>query len=256
MLLLLPPSETKRDGGDEAPLDASRLRFPALGASRVELVQAVVSLASDDAATIAALKLGPKQHGEIARNRALTTSATMPAIDRYTGVLYDALDASTLTDDARAFAAEHLVIQSALLGPIGGLDPVPAYRLSHDSRVPGIVLRRHWATDAAAELASRSGLLLDLRSEGYAALAPLPVRRDAVFLRVLTEAADGKRRALNHFNKQAKGRFTRAVLEAGVDFGTAEELLEWGSDAGWRLEWHTADGVRPASGPEELALIV
>ena len=40
----------------------------------------------------AALGVSDKQDDEIARNAALWTSPTMPAVARYTGVLYDALD--------------------------------------------------------------------------------------------------------------------------------------------------------------------
>ncbi|SMQ70517.1 hypothetical protein SAMN06295909_2089 [Plantibacter sp. VKM Ac-1784] len=253
MLILLPPSETKRDGGDGRALDTALLRFPGLSSSRNDCLEALVSLAADEAATVKALKLGPKQLGEVQRNRAAATSPTMPAIDRYTGVLYDALDAATLPQEARRFAAEHLAVHSALLGPVGALDPIPAYRLSHDSRLPGFVLKRHWAGQVARELNAVPGVLLDLRSEGYAALGPLPDRVGAVYLRVLTVGDDGRRRALNHFNKQGKGRFTRALLEAGVDHPDVESLLDWARSTGWVLDVHArADDGRVA----ELALVV
>jgi len=253
VLILLPPSETKRDGGDGRALDTALLRFPGLSSSRNELVRALVALAADERATVAALKLGPTQLGEVARNAAAATSPTMPAIDRYTGVLYGALDAGSLSVDARRFAAGHLLVHSALLGPVGGLDAVPAYRLSHDSRVPGFVLKRHWPGAVSEALDSVPGVLLDLRSEGYAALGPLPQRPGAVYLRVLTEGADGTRRALNHFNKQGKGRFTRALLDAGIDHPDIDSLLRWAADSGWRLDVHArADDGRVS----ELALVV
>lgn len=253
MLILLPPSETKRDGGDGRALDTAALRFPGLSSSRNDVLGALVSLASDESATITALKLGPKQLAEVGRNRAAATSATMPALDRYTGVLYDALDAATLTPDARRFAGEHLVVHSALLGPVGALDEIPAYRLSYDSRLPGFVLKRHWAKPVARELDAVPGLQLDLRSEGYAALGPLPERDGAVYLRVLTVGDDGRRRALNHFNKQGKGRFSRALLEAGVDHPDVESLLDWARATGWVLDVHArSDDGRIT----ELALVV
>ncbi|MET1053171.1 MAG: peroxide stress protein YaaA [Mycetocola sp.] len=245
MLILLPPSETKRVGGTGRSLSLDVLRFPELTDARRALTTDVVALSADRDAAIAALKLGPKQHIEVETNRLLWESPTLPALDRYTGVLFDALDAASLTDDARSFAGRHLVIHAALLGPIGALDPIPAYRLSHDSRVPGRPLKRHWRTAVAASLAAEPGLVLDLRSEAYVALGAAPA--GAEFLRVLTEGAGGARRALNHFNKKAKGEFTRAILEAGIDFRTADELLDWARTAGFRLERH-ADA--------ELALIV
>lgn len=246
MLILLPPSETKRAGGTGRSLSLDALRFPGLTEARRSLTDDVVALSHNTDAAIAALKLGPKQHGEVETNRRLWTSPTLPALDRYTGVLFDSLDAESLSAVARSFAGEHLAIHAALLGPVGALDPIPAYRLSHDSRVPGRSLKRHWRTAVAATLAAEPGLVLDLRSEAYVGLGPAP--EGSHFLRVLTEGDGGVRRALNHFNKKAKGEFTRALLSAGVDFRTVDELLDWAPAAGIRLE-------APA-GSRDLALIV
>ncbi|MBW8871554.1 MAG: peroxide stress protein YaaA, partial [Leifsonia sp.] len=97
MLILLPPSETKRGGGAGSPLALDRLRFPSLNDVRREVVSAVVELASDHGSAVKALKLGPTQAGEVERNRAILTAPTMRALERYTGVLYDALDAESLS---------------------------------------------------------------------------------------------------------------------------------------------------------------
>ncbi|SEC05668.1 hypothetical protein SAMN04489806_2477 [Paramicrobacterium humi] len=246
MLILLPPSETKRQGGTGRSLSPGTLSFPALDPQRRALVGAVVALAGDADATIAALKLGPKQHAEVETNRALRRAATMPAIDRYTGVLFDALDAQSLSTAERAFAGRHVAVHSALFGLIGALDPIPAYRLSHDSRVPELPLKRHWSASVSAQLAEHDGLILDLRSEGYAKLGPAPTDGRVRYVRVLTEAEGGTRRALNHFNKKAKGAFSRALIQSGIDFSDVTELLDWAARGGIRLE--DADG--------ELALIV
>src|SRR4030095_5058044 len=135
MLLLLPPSETKRDGGGGGALDLASLSHAGLTELRAELVERVTTLAGDHDAAMRALKLGPRQAPEVERNRRLRDSPTMPAIDRYTGVLFDALDASSLSNAARSFAGDTVLVHSALFGLVGALDPIPAYRLSHDSRV-------------------------------------------------------------------------------------------------------------------------
>jgi cytoplasmic iron level regulating protein YaaA (DUF328/UPF0246 family) len=252
MLLLLPPSESKRDGGSGAPLDVTTLAHPELADRRAVLVDRVVELAGDTEAAMRALKLGPRLASEVERNRTLRSTPTMPAIDRYTGVLFDALDANTLSAAARSFAAETVVVHSALFGLVGGLDLIPAYRLSHDSRVPGVGLRLHWRAALAGQLAGRGGVIVDLRSEGYAGLGPVPVRDDSVFVRVVSVDADGRRRALNHFNKQAKGRFTRAFLESRPEIGSLDDLLGWAAAGGFAL--HV--GERPAhDAPLELELV-
>lgn len=252
MLLLLPPSETKRDGGHRAPLDVTNLRHSQLAERRAELVDRVVRLAGDPDAAMRALKLGPRLASDVERNRRLKTTPTMPAVDRYTGVLFDALDATTLDATSRSFAAETVMVHSALFGLVGALDLIPAYRLSHDSRVPGIPLRRYWRAALADVLAARDGVIVDLRSEGYAELGPAPVRDDSVFVRVVSVGSDGRRRALNHFNKQAKGRFTRAFLESRPEIGSVDELIDWAAVAGFTLEL----GRRTEVGaPLELELV-
>ena len=248
MLILLPPSETKRAGGEPASrLDLARLRFPMLTDARRTVLRAVRDLAHDHEASVAALKLGPTQHHEVAKNRVLEESALLPAADRYTGVLYDALEAATLPEHARAHLGRHVVVHSAVLGPIGALDGIPDYRLSHDSRLPGLRLKTVWATPVADALAGETGLVLDARSQGYAALGPAP---HGVWLEVVAEDAGGRRRALNHFNKHAKGELARALALSGENPDSAEELVEWGAAHGFRLEPQA-----PAGGQARLALV-
>ncbi|MRG61458.1 peroxide stress protein YaaA [Agromyces sp. CFH 90414] len=248
MLLLLPPSETKRDGGEGGALDLTGLSFPSLTPVRRRLVADVSALAADPAAMMRALRLGPRQSAEVARNAAIRSSPRMPALDRYTGVLYDALDAPSLDAASREFAASRVAVHSALFGLLGAMDEIPAYRLSHDSRVGPERLRARWRAPIERVLAERGGLIVDLRSEGYAELGPAPARPDSVFVRVVAEDGAGRRRALNHFNKRAKGLFTRALLEHRPQLETTGDLLAWADSAGFRLD---AAGAQP----HELELV-
>lgn len=247
MLILLPPSETKRSGGDGPPLDLAALSFPELTASRRRAIAALRALSRNLGAAAGMLRLGPSSTVEAARNRVVTTSPTMPALDRYDGVLFDELDAASLPLTARRFAGDHLAIGSALFGLTGALDPIPVYRLSHDSRLPGTTLGKIWRQPLVATLAARRGLVLDLRSEGYASLGPAPVREDSVYVRVVSEGADSRKRALNHFNKKGKGAFTRRLLLAGIDHPDVASLLAWAASDGVRLE---------PGAPGELDLVV
>ena len=251
MLLLLPPSETKRDGGTLPPLDLDGLAFAGLREPRSVVVAATRELAHDADAMMRALKLGPRQSAEVDRNRRLLDSPTMAAIDRYTGVLFDALDASSLDGAAREFARAHLAVHSALLGLVGGLDAIPAYRLSHDSRLPGLRLKSVWRNPLSSVLARHDGLVVDLRSEGYADLGPAPLRADSVYVRVVSIGEDGRRRALNHFNKRAKGMFTRALLTDRPELRSRRDLIDWARGAGFVLD-SPAGGSTP---PIELELV-
>lgn len=248
MLFLLPPSETKRDGGSGPALALEALSNTELTDARRTVIDALVQLSADDEQAARALKLGVKAvELELARNRALESSPTMPGIERYTGVLYDALAVTEWAADARARASRHLSVHSALFGLLAADDPIPAYRLSHDSRLPGLRLRAHWAEANAAVLEAVDGPIVDLRSEGYAALGPLPARPEAMVVRVVAVGDDGVARALNHFNKKGKGEYVRALLGAGPVPSTIDDLCRVSTALGWPLR---------RSGDAELELVV
>lgn len=245
MLLVLPPSETKRDGGAEgSALAVSDLSFPELSRHRRSTLSSLRTLSRNISASTVALGLGATQRDEVLRNRAVRTSPVLPAIERYTGVLYDGLEAASLSPAERQFADEHVVIHSALFGLLRAGDPIPAYRLSHDSRLPELSLRSHWKAPISQLLGGYPGLVLDLRSESYAHLGPAP---GATYLRVVSESATGRKVALSHFNKKAKGQFTRAIIAAQVDHDSTESLLLWAKQQGIRLE---------PGAPGELDLVV
>lgn len=235
MLVLLPPSETKRDGGDESvPLDLSGLAFSALTPERSRAISALKKLSRSVGESTAALGLGPTQRFEIDRNRAVATSPTMPAVERYTGVLFDGLGTGSLGAASRSWLGSTVAIHSALFGIIRADDPIPAYRLSHDSKLPGLRLRELWATSIARELAASNEFVLDLRSEAYVHCGPAP--STSVFLRVVTESASGQRRALNHFNKKGKGEFVRAMAEDAMEARDSADIVDWAAGRGIRVE--------------------
>lgn len=242
MMILLPPSETKRPGGKSAPVDPAGWALPDLAPVREQVIDALVALAADAEATRRVLKLSDKQLSEALHDNAgLRTAAVMPAVDRYTGVLYDALDAATLDGYARRWLGAHVLVHSAPYGPVGALDQIPSYRLGAGASVPGLPpLRRLWADAVSTALMAQApAFVLDLRSEAYADLGPLPVDLTSAYVRVVTE--QGK--ALNHFNKHAKGELVRRLAQDRPKIGSRRTLLNWAARAGLRLQETTDTGI-------------
>lgn len=130
MLILLPPSETKAHGGNGAPLNWDELSFPALNPVRQDIAVDLAQLDVDKALEV--LGISEKLRPEAESNTELFDSPTMPAIERFTGVLYDALDAATLPPAARA----RLAIGDALFGITRASDMIPHYRLSGGTKLP------------------------------------------------------------------------------------------------------------------------
>jgi cytoplasmic iron level regulating protein YaaA (DUF328/UPF0246 family) len=251
MLILLPPSETKLPGGTGPALRTAGLALPELTPAREATIDALLALAADEDAAARVLKLGARQRGDVAANAALRVAPTMPAVDRYTGVLYDALDAATLDGYARRWLGSHVLIHSAPFGPVSALDPIPPYRLAASTSLPGLPpLRRVWADAVSTALGSLAPhLVLDLRSEAYVALGPVPAGIPGAYVRVVTAGPDGAVRALNHFNKRAKGLLVRHLAQARPRTTSLEGLRRWLRRAGYRIEpaggeWRLFTGAR------------
>jgi len=246
MKILLPPSETKRAGGSGAPLNLDALALPALNLQRATALDALIALAADAARAQRVLGLSERQLGEIEHNRALRSSPTMAAVDRYTGVLYDALDAASMTAPSRRWLRDHVWVHAAPFGPVGALDEIPAYRLAAGTSLPGVApLRRHWANAVTAAIdAEKPPFVLDLRSEAYVALGPVPASVPSAYVRVVT--AQG--RALNHFNKKAKGELVRALAEDRPRVRTLDGLCAWAQNRALTL--------RPGHEPGEIDFVV
>lgn len=234
MIFLLPPSETKEPGGKKMP---KVLSFKDLDKARKFLQQALLEICNNPSLAAKALKLGPKQLGEIRVNLELSNPKCFPALDRYTGTLYDALKEGGVTASMRARASKTVFIQSSLFGLISAADEIPNYRFSAGSKLPGISLKKLWQEAHEPVWAKLSKeIVIDMRSNSYAELAPVPENLSCYTIDVVLQDAKGKRTRLNHFNKQAKGQFLRSVLLIGTAPKTVADLKGASKLANLKLE--------------------
>ena len=211
MLFLLPPSESKAQGGSPLGIDLVALTFGGMQPARDEVFKAAVKAKVLD--------------------QTLQSAPTMPAIDRYTGTLYAAIhgrglkgtptEFNELTKAERERAKESVFIQSALFGLIPATNLIPFYKFSPNTKLPKLNLKKHWPEAHNVIWKRLEGQkIIDLRSRQYVELAPIPEHFDALTVEVY-DIESGK--AMNHFNKKAKGQFVRAFLQ-GSD--SVEEMAK------------------------------
>ena len=222
MLFLLPPSETKRHGGGTLTIDQVALTFGGLNKAREAAIEA-------------------------AGAQELLSAPTMRALDRYTGTLYGALhgrglkgtptENNSLTTDEVARAKSTVLIQSAMFGLIPATDLIPEYKINATKKLNGLNLKQLWA-DAHEAIWPRlaGGLIIDLRSNTYADLAPIPEGLPSFKVAVFVEREDGSREQLNHFNKKAKGQLVRAALMAKTPPETIKDLQQCAARVGLKVE--------------------
>lgn len=230
MLIILPPSETKAHGGSDAALNWDELSFPALNPIRQEIAAELSSLDLDEAQKV--LKLSDKLRGEAESNRELASSPTMPALERFTGVLYDALDAPTLPPEAR----KYLAVGDALFGLLRADDLIPHYRLSGGTKLGGRTLKSRWGTaitDELRALVAAGEFLIDMRSGTYQQLGKL---KDTATVRVESVQEDGSRKVVSHFNKHYKGELARVLALQGESVSSLEDAARVAQEAGMSTE--------------------
>jgi cytoplasmic iron level regulating protein YaaA (DUF328/UPF0246 family) len=261
VLVLLPPSEGKAASGSGAPVALDALSLPDLGPARERVLAALVELSSGDADRAAeVLGLSPGLRGELARNTVLREAGALPAGELYTGVLYDALELSTLSPEAYRRAERMLLVFSGLWGAVRISDRIPPYRCSGGVKLPPLgALGGYWRTAMAQVMpaVAGTGLVLDLRSSAYAALwkPSGEVAGRTATVRVLHEREVGgvvKRTVVSHFNKATKGRLVRDLLESGMEPASPAELA-----VALRDLKYTVETTAPAAGkPWGLDVVV
>lgn len=237
-LILLPPSEGKAAGGDGPPWSPGAMAID-LDTRRARVIAALATAMRRSEADRTRL-LGVKGRAladATAANRSVATSPTMPAIERYTGVLYDALDYRSLSAAHRRRLDASVVIVSGLWGLVTPPDPIPDYKLRMGATLGRLrTLSTWWRDELSARLAENASgrpvwnLLPNEHSAAWR--APEGLRQWTVSF--LEPGRDGALTVVSHRNKLLKGAIVRFLLAnpaAGPD-----ELAEWQHPMGFRYD--------------------
>lgn len=241
-LVLLPPSRGITTDGDGPPWRETHLADGPSGAVRRKVIAAARKVRSGDLAAMVGAASAVTEAREHLRD--IHKAATTPAIERYQGVVYDHLDAATLSTAARRRADVNVGIVSAVFGLVRGGDPVPPYRLLMLADLPSLgKLHRVWrevVPDAVCDAVGEDGVVIDLLSSEYAAAVGPELRTARRVVSVDLVQPDG-RRVSSYGGKQAKGWLARHLLERGA--ATPEALDDFphgrlvdATDTSWTIE--------------------
>ena len=244
-LILLPPSEGKAAGGEGPPWESVDQSFPVLADPRREVVNALVkAMGGSPEARFKLLGVkAAKAEEATAANLDVATAPTMPAIDRYTGVLYDALDYSSLPAKVRQGLDRQMVIFSGLWGLVRPTDLIPDYKLKMGASLSGLGKpARFWKpliSDALAGAITASGtdMVWDLLPNEHSAAWDPSVAGRRIRVRFLDDVVKGGERTLvtvSHWNKLLKGALVRHVVEHGLD--DPDGLVDFDHPEGYRYD--------------------
>ena len=215
-LILLPPSEGKALGGTGDPWRPGAMAIDLDDRRRAVIAALATAMRGSEAERAKLLGVSGRTVADAsAADRTVTRSPTLPAIERYTGVLYDALDMASLTRAQRTRLASSVVIVSGLWGAVMPRDPVPAYRLKMSATLPELGKLSSWwrepLTAALVDLSRGRPIWNLLPKEHDAAFAPSDDREQYV-VRFLDRHGDGSLVAVSHDNKSLKGALVRYLV--------------------------------------------
>jgi len=163
------------------------------------------------------------------QNQDIFNSPCAPAIERYTGVVYEHIDWQSLSEAAKDYMEKHILIFSGLFGLLTPKTLIPDYKL----KMNVLSLQHHWNPVLTEEL-NKEKMIIDLLPQVHRK-AYKPNKETVIFVDFLI-LNKGKKSAAGHFGKAVKGEFIRYIAENNItkidDFSGFEyEGFKWDGEA-------------------------
>lgn len=193
-IILIPPSEGKKPGGESEPLKKA--------SKDVQFILNEINGIKKGWEKILDVK-GKALEKAIADNKAILTSPTMPAIERYTGVVYNAIDYASLNPKAKKYFNDHVRIVSAVFGMVKPQDLIPDYKL----KINKLSADKHWRSINHKLLEKE--FVVDLLPQAHKKAVEYMQGVSVKFVFI----KNNKLVAAGHHGKYIKGRFIRWLCE-------------------------------------------
>lgn len=206
--ILIPPSEGKASSGHSPPLK----KFSPTTEKLLALIEKTDPKKLYSAKTSDSTEI----------NKAIRTAKTLPAIQRYTGVVFDALNYETLSPQEQEYINTRVRIVSALFGILKPLDLIPNYSLS----IIKLGAAKLWKEENSQLL--KEQFILDLLPDSHAKAVSYTngVRIDFTYER------NGKVVRAGHEGKRIKGVFVQWLAQNNITkvnqlYAFNEEGYKW-----------------------------
>lgn len=165
----------------------------------------------------------------------VATTRPTPAMSVYTGVLYQALEWSSLSAAAKKRGESSVAIISAKYGLVRPSDRIESYKEKINNKAMAPIVE-------AALASVKVPLIVDCRSSTYKTVWKSPVEI-TVEIKVST-VVDGVRTVVTHMSKKTRGEITRWLLQSRSIAKTPEDLYAIVSEK-YPCALTPSDGLNP-----------
>jgi cytoplasmic iron level regulating protein YaaA (DUF328/UPF0246 family) len=139
MKILLAPAETKKEGGDCTPYTKKNFFFQEFDETRDLVVKHYEKLLQNNSLEELSKWFGLKKLDEVKKyQESILQKPTMKAIERYTGVAFEALEYENLSETQQKYCDKNIILFSNLFGPLKADDLIPDYKFKQGAILPNI----------------------------------------------------------------------------------------------------------------------
>jgi hypothetical protein len=206
MKILLAPAETKQQGGELPPinLDNFQLQKPI-----IDEYEQFISVSSIEELS---KWFGLKDLGICGNyKRSIKNLPTLKAIQRYTGIAFDAIDYNHLNDNAQNFIDKNVIIFSNLFGYLQANTPIPDYKFKQGATLPNINNEKFYKEHLKDILdKTLDDEVLDLRATFYNKIYK-PIAPTITYKFLL----NGK--VVSHWAKHYRGELVKQIAQNNIE---------------------------------------
>ncbi len=221
MKILLAPAEIKKEGGDQSPFCKDNFSFPEIFNNREEILDHYENLLKNSSLEDLSKWFGLKNIKELEKySKTLKYKPTMKAINRYTGVAFEALDYNSLNTNAQEYIDENVVIFSNLFGACRASDLIPDYKYKQGAKLATIDVEKYYKQHLKETLDNYLGdEVIDIRA-GYYDKFYKPVANIITYKFL----KDGK--VVSHWAKHYRGELLKYIAQNNIQNFTELMQLE------------------------------
>jgi cytoplasmic iron level regulating protein YaaA (DUF328/UPF0246 family) len=206
MKILLAPAETKQEGGSNPPLNKNTFAY------FDEVISAYEKKIDNSSIEDLSAWFGLKKLPEVEKyKRSILDLPTMKAIERYTGVAFEAIDYTTLNKNAQKYIDENVMLFSNLFGIVKANDLIPDYKWKQGALLEEINTEKFYKEHLKEKLDCYLGEeVLDLAPTYYQKF--YKPSTNVITFKFLK---DGK--VVSHWAKHYRGEMVRQIAQNNIE---------------------------------------
>jgi len=214
--ILLPPSEGKLEGGKEKYSNVKKRNyFYCLEEERSFLLEKLLQFISNsnpkDLEKLFSVKTNFEQITSLLQN--FDDKLTLPAIKRYSGVMFNAINYQTLDQNQKNNANESILFIDGLFGLLKITDLIPNYKLSIAAKFSDFKIDNYWKKNLKQTLKEelQGKIILDILPQAHR--KAVDIDNQKCYLINFFEVKNGQAKNAGHISKKLKGEFIRYILQ-------------------------------------------